>query len=235
MKKIIPYVLMITASLGTISVQAQTADDIVNKYVDAIGGKDVLAKITSVYLEGTTQVMGNDAPTTVTLLNGKGYKSESDFNGQKSVQCYTDKGGWTVNPMAGGNAEAMPDEAYKAGKDQINVGGALFDYAAKGYTVELLGKEGNNYKLKLVTKDKSETTYFIDQSTYYISKLIKKGSMMGQEVVVTVQFADYKKTDAGYVLPYTINTDVGQYQLATTIKKVEINKAVDPAIFNMPK
>jgi hypothetical protein len=235
MKKIIPYVLLATASLVTLAVKAQTADEIVNKYIDAIGGKDIIKQINSIYLEGSTQVMGNDAPTTVTILNGKGYRSESDFNGQKSIQCFTDKGGWTVNPMAGGNAEAMPDEAYKGGKDQINVGGALLDYAAKGYTVELQGKEGSNYKIKLSSKDKIETTYFIDQSTYYISKIIKKANMMGQDVMITILFADYKKIDPGYVLPYTINTDLGQFQLATTITKVTINKTVDPAIFNMPK
>ncbi|MEP6725911.1 MAG: hypothetical protein ABJC98_08855, partial [Bacteroidota bacterium] len=100
MKKIISFlslVLFIAAVL-----HAQTADEIVNKHIDAIGGKDKIKQITSVYLEGTTQVMGNENPTTITILNGKGYKSESDFNGQKAIQSYTDKGGWSVNPMGGG-------------------------------------------------------------------------------------------------------------------------------------
>jgi hypothetical protein len=235
MKKIIPIVLLLTTSLGAISVKAQTADEIVSKYIDAIGGKEKIKQITSVYMEGSIQVMGNESPTTITILNGKGYKSESDFNGQKAIQCYTDKGGWAMNPMGGGGAEPMPDEAYKAGKDQINVGGALLDYAANGSTVELQGKEGSAYKLKFVTKDKDVTTYFIDAATYYLTKVVRKGNMMGQEVEITIQFADYKKTDFGYVVPFTINMDLGQFQLSTTFKKAEINKPVDPAVFVMPK
>ncbi|MEP6747295.1 MAG: hypothetical protein ABJB86_06200 [Bacteroidota bacterium] len=235
MKKIIPYVLMVSAAFGTMSLQAQTADEIVSKHIDALGGKDVIKKVNSIYMEGSTQVMGNESPTTETILNGKGYKNESDFNGQKMVQCVNDKGGWTTNPMAGGGAQAMPDEAYNSARGQLNVGGALYDYTAKGSTVTLLGKDGSAYKLKLVTADKDETTYYIDGSTYYISKLVKKGNVMGQDVEITIAYTDYKKTDIGYVIPFTRNIDLGQFQVSTTFTKAEINKPVDPAIFNMPK
>ena len=235
MKKIVSGLFITAILMSATSLKAQTADEIVGKYIDAIGGKDKIKQITSLYLEGTVQVMGNDNPTRITLLNGKGYKTETEFNGQKMVQCYTDKGGWAINPMAGGAAEAMPDEVYKAGKEQIDVGGALYDYASKGSTVSLLGKEDGAYKIKLVTKDKEETTYFIDATTYYLSKLMKKGSMMGQEVEVTVKLSDYKKTDIGYLVPFTINTDLGQFSLSTTITKAEVNKAVDATVFVMPK
>src|SRR3978361_297906 len=101
MKKIIFSVFAVTTLLSAARLQAQTADEIVNKYIEAIGGKDKIKQVNSVYLEGSVQVMGNESPTTVTILNGKGYKSESDFNGQKIVQCFTDKGGWSINPMGG--------------------------------------------------------------------------------------------------------------------------------------
>lgn len=235
MKKIIPCAALIMGIFSGFALKAQTADEIVNKYIDAIGGKEKIKQVQSLYMEGSVQAMGNDNPTKVTMVSGKGYKTETEFNGMKMVQCITDKGGWAVNPMNGGSAEAMPEEQYKSGKAQLDPGGELFDYAAKGSTVELQGKDGNLYKLKLVTKEKSETTYFIDPATYFISKMVKKGNVMGQDVEITIQFTDYKKTDFGYVIPYTINTDLGQFQLATTITKVEINKTIDPAVFVMPK
>jgi hypothetical protein len=235
MKKIIPYVLMVTGSFGAFSLKAQTADEIVNKYFDAIGGKDKIKQITSVYMEGSTQAMGSENPTTITILNGKGFKNETEFGGQKITQVFTDKSGWAITPMGGGGAQELPEEAYKAGRDQINIGGALLDYAANGTTATLLGKDGNNYKVKLVTKDKGETTYYFDATTYYLSKVVKKVNMGGQDAEANIQFTDYKKTDFGYTVPYTMNVDLGQFQMVTTYKKVEVNKPVDPAIFNMPK
>jgi hypothetical protein len=214
---------------------AQTADEIVSKYIQAIGGKDKLAGVKSLHLETSSQIMGNDAPGNVTILNGKGFKSETEFNGQKMVQCYTEKGGWATNPMSGGGAEAMPEEQYKSGKAQMQVGGELYDYAAKGSKVELLGKDGNLYKLKLTTKDSTETTYYIDPTTYYITKLTKAGEAMGQQVEIAISYSDYKKTDYGLVMAYSMQLDFGSmFSMAITTKKVDFNSPVDPKIFDMP-
>ena len=115
--------------------------------------------------------MGNDSPSTTTLVDGVGFKSETDINGAKIVTCYTDKGGWNVNPLAGQNDPApMPDDVYNAGKGQIFVGGPLYDYAAKGSKVELMGKDGNNYKIKLTTKEGVDSTYLIDATTFLVAR-----------------------------------------------------------------
>ena len=181
--------------------------------------------------------MGNDAPVMTTVLNGKGFKSETEFNGSKIIQALNDKGGWMINPMAGSTtAQALPDDQYKAAKEQIYVGGELFNYTANGGKAELLGKEGDLYKIKLTTKDSSETTYFVDAATYYVKKAVKKGDMMGQTVEITISFSDYQKTDFGFVIAHKIDTDMGgNFSFSATVKKVEINKEVDPKIFEMPK
>ena len=172
MKRIKISLLLLTAFFCSFSAKAQTADDIIAKNLDAMGGKDKISQIKSLYTEGTVQVMGNDNPTSTTILNGKGIRSESEFSGQKFIQVFTDKGGWMINPMMGGNvAQALPNDAYKAGKGQIYVGGPFYDYAAKGSKVELLGKDGDAYKMKVTTSDSVESTYYIDPATYYITKL----------------------------------------------------------------
>ena len=111
-------VITITTFIISVStIQAQTADEIINKYVDAIGGKDVLTKIKSVYFEGTATVMGNDYPTKTTILAGKGIKTETDVNGSDIIQCVTDTSGWSVNPMAGqATPTALPADVVKKGK-----------------------------------------------------------------------------------------------------------------------
>ena len=210
---------------------AQTADEIIAKHIEAIGGKEKIGQVKSIVMESSLQVMGNESPTTTTIVNGIGYKNESDFNGQKIIQCYTDKGGWTINPFAGGSdAQPMPPEEYKAVKGQIYIGGPLFDYAAKGYKAELLPKEDSSFKIKLTSRDSIESIYFINSSTYYISKSTHKGFSQGQSVEIVVTFSNYQKTDFGYVVPFKTDLDLGQFQLSYTVKKVEINKEIDPKI-----
>ena len=234
MKLIKTLMIGATAFLAT-TAQSQTVDEIISKHVEAIGGKEKLSQVKSLYTENSVDVMGNAAPQKEYLLVGKGYKSELDFNGTSIVQCVNDKGGWMVNPMAGGTeAQAIPDAAYKSGKPQIFLGGALIDYAAKGYKAELMGKDGGSFKIK-ISGDGNETFYFIDPASYYLTKSIVKGEVMGQAVEITTTYSDHKKTDFGIVLPYAKNIDMGMFQMSQKTEKVEVNKAIDPKIFDMPK
>ena len=237
MKNFIQGILVVSALASAVSLSAQTAGEIVSKHVAAIGGKDAISQVKSVYMETSITMMGGENPSTTTIVNGVGYKSETDFNGTKIVQCYTDKGGWTINPMAGAaTATPMPDDVYNAGKAQINIGGALYDYAAKGSKVELLGKDGGAYKIKLTSKENVEAVYLIDSTSYLITSVTSKGKMQDQDVDITTKYSDYRKTELGYVIPYAIDVDFGgQFQLTIAVKKVELNKTIDPAIFAMPK
>jgi hypothetical protein len=183
MKNFIRGILVVSALASAVSLSAQTAGEIVSKDVAAIGGKDAISQVKSVYMETSITMMGGENPSTTTIVNGVGYKSETDFNGTKIVQCYTDKGGWTINPMAGAaTATPMPDDVYNAGKAQINIGGALYDYAAKGSKVELLGKDGGAYKIKLTSKENVEAVYLIDSTSYLITSVTSKGKMQDQDV-----------------------------------------------------
>jgi hypothetical protein len=234
--KIIKLFLPIIILASVHFANAQTADEIINKYVEAIGGKDKLSQVNSVYLEGIANVMGNDNPYSVSILNGKGFKYEAEFNGQKFIQVYTDSSGWMLNPFAGGTMEAMPDEVYKAGREQVYATGALFDYATKGNKVELQGKENGTYKLKVTSTGGTESTYYIDASTYYITKAVRKSEMQGQMIDLTVTFSDYKKTDFGILYPYTQESDLGgNFSFKNTVKTIQINKKIDPSIFVMSK
>jgi len=237
MKNFIHGILAVCALASAVSLTAQTADEVVTKYVAAIGGKDAISQVKSVYLESSVTMMGGENPSTTTIVDGVGFRNETEFNGTKIVQCYTDKGGWSINPMAGAaSATPMPEDVYNGGKGQINVGGPLYDYAAKGSKVELLGKEGNAYKIKLTSKENVESVNLIDATSYLPISVTSKGKMQDQDVDIVTKFSDYRKTDLGYMIPYAIDLDIGgQFTLTIAVKKVELNKTIDPAIFAMPK
>jgi hypothetical protein len=234
LKTCLVLILSLVVSMG---MRAQTADDIVNKYLEALGGKDKIGQIKSVHMENTVEVMGNEGPSTVTVLGGKGYRIDSEVNGQKITQVYTDKGGWAINPFMGSSEpQALPEDVLKQNKERIDPSGPLYDYAAKGNKVELDGKEGGSYKLKVTSPDSIATELYIDTATYYLVKSVSSVSMMGQTMDLTSTFSDFKKSDYGVVFPYTIEINYGdQFSLTSKVKKIEVNQEVDPKIFDMPK
>ena len=188
------------------------------------------------------EVMGTEAPTTTWIVYGKAFKNDVNFNGQEIIQVATEKGGWMVNPMAGATTPtALPDDQANASKmrfDPAGISGPLLDYASKGIKVEYEGKDtagGVNYKLKATTKENIVIEYFVDAKTYNISKAVTKVTAEGQEVETTIVYSDYKKLDNGYVLSYSQQITLPQITLNLTQKKVELNKTIDPAIFEMPK
>ena len=240
--KIVNHCLVVAvALLSAAAVKAQTVEQIVAKYVDAVGGKEKISGIKSMRIEGTMSIMGNEAPTVTIIVNGKGYRNEVEFNGQKIVQAVNEKGGWMIHPMMGGtDAQAMPEEQFKSSRDEIYVGGPLVDYATKGNKIELQGKEKvgavEAYKLKVTSKDNATSTYYVDPTTYYLIKVVRTMNMGGQEATLETSYSNFKKTDYGYVLPHSVETTLPQgFSLTANINKVEFNKDVDPKIFDMPK
>jgi len=231
-----PSVFLLAAILACTTLHAQTADDIVNKYVAAIGGKSAVENVKTLYIESDVDFQGNPVPSTTWIVSGKGYKSEVEFGGSKILQCVTDKGGWVVNPMTGSSTpQAMPEEQLKTMKGQINVGGPLYDYASKGNKIELIGQDTGDYKIKLTTPAAVSVTFFINKKTYLIDKTISTANVQGQEMETTVVFSDYRKIDGGYTMNYAQEVTLPMYKLTITHKKVEVNKPIDPAIFDMPK
>jgi hypothetical protein len=240
MKTITTCFFTLTALLSLTIAKAQTADDIIAKHITAIGGKDKIAQINTVYVESSTSVMGNDSPTKTYIVNGKDYKNESDFGGQSIVTVVTDKSGWMINPYAGASsATALPDEEYKTNADRIYAGDPLVNYATNGGKVELQGQEKvgdvNAYKIKYTNKYGSETVYYLDPATWYIIQSTSTATAMGQQVTVTVTYSNYKQTDFGIFMPYTMHVDMGQFALDVNTQKVEVNKTIDSTIFDMPK
>ena len=113
-------------SRGVAPLQAQSADDIVAKYVEALGGEDVLSSIQTIYLEGSIQVTGNDLPVRVYVVAGKGFRTETEVMGAKTVLCITPQGGWMIKPLQGAvDAQAMPDEEVQAGQENLQIDLAL--------------------------------------------------------------------------------------------------------------
>jgi hypothetical protein len=221
-------------------VSAQTADEIAAKYIDAIGGKDQISKVNTLYMEGSLDVMGGTGTIKHTMIAGKAAKDEIEVQGTAVTMCVTDSAGWSINPMTGNyNAEYMPPEQYKASKDGIYIGGPFVDFATRGYKLELAGQETigsiSANKVTVTSPDSVTTQYFFDPESGYLVQAVQTSNMGGQSMEITVGYSDYRKTDAGVAFPYKIETNYGgQFFLTETVSKIDVNQPVDPAIFVKP-
>ncbi|HVX28143.1 MAG TPA: hypothetical protein VHB70_17475 [Parafilimonas sp.] len=229
--------LFLILSISSYTLFAQSADDIINDYFTAIGGRDKIGQINSVHMTGTFSVMGNDGDEDVTILNGKGFKSVVSFNGQNVEQAVTDSGGWMINPFMGSSDPvALPHDQYAAVKDQIYVGGVLYNYKNTGSQVQYEGMDNvdgkSAYKIQATSPDSVKTTFYIDSSTHYLTQLVRE--FQGQ--ATTAKYSDFRKTDFGNIMPYAEELTLPQgMQANSTINKVEINVPVDASVFAMPK
>lgn len=220
-------------------IQAQSPDAIISTYIKAIGGKKTINKINSLYTESSADIMGMEAVIKTTVLNGKGYKTDVEVMGAVITTCFTDQGGWTINPMTGAStAETMAEEIYNEGKNQIYIGGPFTIYKEQGYAAELLGNENVKgaaaSKVKLTAPWGISTVYFFDASTGYLVKSVSESEAQGQVVETVVLYSDYKPVE-GMLMPHTLDIDSGgMVQFTATTTKVEANKTVDPSVFAKP-
>lgn len=241
MKKIHVLLFALTSVLSISFATAQTADEIIANYIKAIGGKELITQLNSIYMEGTMDAMGNKGTYKTTLLNGKGFKQEIDVMGTQVVMCVTDSMGWQINPMSGNyNAEKMTDAQYLPAKNEIYAGGLFCtDYASKGYKVDLAGQETvisvNAWKVDVTAPDNNVTSYYFDPDTWYLIKTVVRAEMMGQSMDIATNYSNYKKMDNGFSTPSTVETNYGgQFFLTANFTKVELNNPVDLAIFAKP-
>jgi hypothetical protein len=237
--KILSVAIGIILILTSSAVKAQTADEVIEKHLAAIGGRTLLNSIKSQVVESSINVMGSDLNSTTTLLVGKGFKSVASFSGQEIIQSITPTSGWMINPLAGQLDPApMPEDQLKAALPALSIGGTLSNYKENGGKAEFSGKVETDgvttYKIKLTDNDKKESFYFIDLANYYLVRVEAAFNFKGQESKVFSTFSNYKKTSIGLVIPYTTVRNQG-FEMTITVNKVEFNTPVDPKIFEMPK
>lgn len=223
--------------MGVTTAMAQTASEIIDQHLNALGGKEKLRTLKSLYMEGTS-VLQNGAEITQKIwkVDGKLMRQEIESAMFNMTTVVTDKEGWRKNPRTG-QFEAMPAEAFTQMQSELDCAGPLLDYAQKGHQAELLGKEDVDgvpcWKVKLTLKSGREITYFIDATTHYIVRTAGPGGWGGgggggrggnREAIT--DFADYRKNEDGFVFPYKV-TIVGGMGGSLFYETIRANQPVD--------
>jgi len=229
------------AALLAAPAAAQTADDIVAKYIKAQGGMEKIKSLNSTRMTGK-MVMGQgmEAPFVMMQKRPKQSRIEFTFQGMTGVQAYDGKNGWQMMPFMGKKEpEALPAEQVKLMDEQSDIDGQLVDYKAKGNKVELLGKEqvegADAYKLKITLKDGQERIVYLDADSYLEVKTEAKRTVRGSEVETESYLSDYKD-ESGHMMPHTIESGVkgSPQRQKLVIEKIECNPTLPDSLFAMP-
>jgi outer membrane lipoprotein-sorting protein len=234
------FAAFLAPALFCIAASAQTADDIVNKHIEARGGIEKIRALKALKMTGTAVLgPGLEAPFSLTVKRPGSMYMELSIQGKSLVQATDGSTPWMINPFAGSpDAQAMSADDAKDVEQQADFDGPLVDYKAKGNTVELLGKEDFEgtevYKLKLTLKSGDVQYVFLDASSYLQLKETTKRVRDGKEAEFESLSGNYKAVE-GVQFPFSLETKAnGQPQFALTLTSIEANKPVDDAIFKMP-
>ncbi len=232
MKQFKLSLLALTILVSVQTTKAQTVDEIVNKNITAMGGKEKLATLKTVRMEGLLNTQGTDVNLVITRSTFVGQRIDISVMGMDGYQINTPTTGWNYMPFMGQKSpEVMKDDQIQAGTAVLDLQGNLFNYKEKGTILEFLGKEkvdtANCYKLKATLKGGKVITYFIDITTNYVVKTVNTQNLNGEEKEVASIFSNYKPTADGYIFPWTNFTIQGQIDFS----KIEANVPVDEKIF----
>jgi len=233
--KYLAIYLALLAYSGAAQLSAQPVDEIVNKYIEALGGKEKLLSIKTIKMEGSLGVQGLEVGVTVTAVHMVGTRTDIAVPGMgEGFQIVNTTTGWNFMPFQGqASPQEITDAQHKASVNQLDVHGVLVNYSEKGHQVELLGKEmiegAECYKLKVVNKEGKIYTLYIDTKTYYRVKSITNSPGAGGETETATTYSDFKKTPDGYVFPFTQSNARGTILFTS----IEVNKPVNESIFKV--
>ncbi|MGF2413594.1 MAG: hypothetical protein ACQUYJ_14780, partial [Ferruginibacter sp.] len=133
MKSLMIFGLFIMTIVFAQFANAQTADDVVGKYIAAMGGKEKLNALKTVKMEGNLSVMGNDVAIVITKKHLVGMRVDISVMGTENYQVVTPAKGVVFMPVQGmSEPTEMPEEQLKSAIGQLDIQGSLVDYKEKG-------------------------------------------------------------------------------------------------------
>jgi hypothetical protein len=226
---------------SVVNVAAQTADEIVAKYIKTVGGMDKIQAVKSIRRTGKVIVGGGfEIPLVEENKRPNLVRQDITIQGLVGTSAYDGKVGWKIQPWQGKkDPEAMGEAELKSILEEADFDGPLVSYKEKGNKVEFVGMdevEGTDtYKLK-VTMANGEVRHFYMDTDYFVPiKIETKRIIRGNEVEIETVLGDYKEV-AGWYLPYSM--EVGpkgsQFKQKIALDKIEANVSIDDHRFSMP-
>ena len=247
MTKLVRWVAVASLLVGSVrTAAAQTADEIIEKHLAAMGGRAALSKLTSRVMTGNFTVstpagefsgpveISNQAPNKVrTLINldltGVGVGKitiDQRFDGVTGYAIDTLQGN---RDITGDQLEAMRNSIFPS---------PLLDYKGNGITLELTGKDkvGDREAYLIVMKPKTgpSSKMYFDATTFMMIRQVATLDLPQVGALEqTTDLSDERDVD-GIKVPHKIVSSSSVQNFTVTIAKVVHNGAIDQTLFVKP-
>lgn len=236
MKNFAKCIAIVALGVFSNAAVAQSQDEIINKHIEAIGGKDNWNKVKSLRSEATMKANGAEIKMTFIQVDKKAMRQNISLMGMEGYSIITEKEGWSFMPFQGQTKpEPMTADDVKNAQDGLYLQDEFLTYKELGKKLEFLGKDDMDgtecFKFKMTDKNAQETTYFLDASSYLTIKQTSKIKADGKEMEGSTMYSNYKKLPEGVVYPMTVGGGWGD----TEFTKIEINPVIDEKEFKVPQ
>ena len=219
--------------------RAQTADEIVKKYVEFIGGKERWKNVKTITTSGEYNYGGVEFPFNTYAKAPNLYKFVVTYNGKYYAQAFDGKQGWKIDAfknettptiLTGKHAISMANET------DVELEDALINYQDKRHQAILEGKdtiqEKECFKIKFIWKKGDTETYYFEDKTFELvmkTAVSKNAEMEG--AILDIFYSDYHNVD-GIKIPFkAVNKSENQTILIITINKAQINVPIEDIEF----
>jgi hypothetical protein len=241
-----PLLVVILGAWFAVPASAQTADEVVEKHLAALGGRAALEKLQSRVATGTIAMTAQGMPLSgsIEMYGAVPNKSRMVFRidltamgaGEIVIDQRCDgKTAWAGNSMqgdrdlTGSQLESMLNEHFPT---------SFLRYKELGASVELSGKEtvGTRPAVVLVYTPKAgrPTRHYFDAETFLVLQEVTKQDVPEVGEVESRVMADDYRTVDGVKMPFSIKIVNGIQDVTITLDKVEHNKPIDEAMFSKP-
>jgi outer membrane lipoprotein-sorting protein len=218
----------------------QEAGPVLEKMIEAQGGRKVLEGIKDTTISGTMELIQQGMNATLTMYQKEPNLMRMDIEvmGMVITQAFDGQKGWFLNPQTGA-AQDMDENMNKEFKRQALGNDSLLNPAKYGITYAYIGKEKAGDKECLVLEqtmsDGHKSTLYLDPDTYLMarSKTTTMAQMGGGEVQSETIVGDYRKEgDAMVAHSMTILQDGAEFA-RMTLTKVTFNSGLEDSLFQM--
>lgn len=215
-----------------------TVKEILEKYVQALGGREANEKIQTRTIKGTVELAPMGIKGTAEVYGAapdKSYNKVSLGGIGDIIEAYDGTTAWTVNPIQG-NRDKTGDELLQS-KIAANFHRELnFETLYPKTEVKGIEKIGDKdaYVVVATPAGLDPQTFYFDQQTGLL--LREDATMISPEGKMPVKsfYEDYREID-GVKLPYKIRFSLPQFEITTIITEVKNGVKIDENLFTKPK